>query len=105
MSSGRAQRLDVMAEVSLVIRGPITREALPALTERCCAFFAAYAGHRVTCDVTGVEPDAVTVDALARLQWVAARSGCRVALHNASPALVQLVDLMGLADVLPAQCP
>jgi hypothetical protein len=51
--------------------------------------------------VRGVDPDAVTVDALARLQLAAHRSGCRVRLQNASPALLRLVDFMGLADVLP----
>jgi ABC-type transporter Mla MlaB component len=53
------------------------------------------------CDVQGVEPDAVTVDALARLQLAARRQGCQVRLRNASDELLQLVDFMGLADVLP----
>jgi ABC-type transporter Mla MlaB component len=53
------------------------------------------------CDVDGVEPDAVTVDALARLQLAAQRHGCRVHLCNASAALLELVDFMGLTDVLP----
>lgn len=103
MSSLSHRRLSRVEEVSLVIRGPITRAGLPALSERCCAFFAAYAGRVVDCDVAGVEPDAVTVDALARLQWVAAHNGCSVVLRNASAALLAVVDLMGLADVLPAQ--
>ena len=52
------------------------------------------------CDVRGVDPDAVTVDALARLQLAARRHGCEVRLRNASPALLELVELMGLTDVL-----
>ena len=52
------------------------------------------------CDVTGVEPDAVTVDALARLQLAAGRLGCTVRLRNASAELRELVALMGLRDVL-----
>jgi ABC-type transporter Mla MlaB component len=71
------------------------------LSLRCCAFFAANAGRVIACDVTGVEADAVAVDALARLQLVAHRNGCQVVLRNASTALLDLVDLMGLADVLP----
>jgi len=71
------------------------------LSLRCCAFFAANAGCYVACDVAGVEPDAVTVDALARLQLVANRNGCQVVLRNASVGLLDLVELMGLTDVLP----
>jgi ABC-type transporter Mla MlaB component len=41
------------------------------------------------------------VDALARLQLAARRNGCAVRLHNATPALLDLVDLMGLTHVLP----
>lgn len=86
--------------VSLAIAGPLTREDLPEVTERCCAFFSTYAGYRVECDVTGVGADAVTVDALARLQLVAQKNGCTVVLHNASAELCDLVELMGLTDVL-----
>jgi hypothetical protein len=55
---------------------------------------------RVVCDVAGVEPDAVTVDALARLQLAARRHGYRVLLQGASPELLEIVELMGLTDVL-----
>ena len=52
------------------------------------------------CDVAGIEPDAVTVDALARLQLAARRYGCQVRLRGASRELLELVAFMGLADVL-----
>ena len=53
------------------------------------------------CDVGQLpRPDLGTVDALARLQLVARRRGCRVRLANASPELVGLIDLAGLAGVL-----
>jgi ABC-type transporter Mla MlaB component len=81
------------------IRGPIARADLPGLCERVCALLAA-AGDVVRCDVDGVEPDAVTVEAIARLQLGALRRGCRVELVNASPELRGLVDLMGLRDVI-----
>ena len=42
-------------------------------------------------------PDAVTVDALARLQLAARRLSCRLVLRNASPELLELVAFMGLA--------
>jgi len=53
-----------------------------------------------TIDVRGVDPNAVTVDALARLQLAARRLSCRLLLRNASPELLELVAFMGLADVL-----
>ena len=52
------------------------------------------------CEVGGVEPDAVTVDALARLQLAAGRCSCQVRLRGASEELRALVAFMGLADVL-----
>jgi ABC-type transporter Mla MlaB component len=85
------------------VRGPIAREDLPGLGDRVCALLSGSGAEFATCDVLGVEPDAVTVDALARLQLAARRHGCRVHLRGASPALVALVDFMGLADVLPEE--
>jgi hypothetical protein len=55
----------------------------------------------VFCDVEGVKADAVTVDALARLQLVARRHQCQVRLRGASPELRALVAFMGLGEVLP----
>ena len=54
----------------------------------------------VICDVGGLEADAVSVDALARLQLAAGRRGCRVLLRHASRELLALVTFMGLRDVL-----
>jgi ABC-type transporter Mla MlaB component len=53
------------------------------------------------CDVAGIGADAVTVDALARLQLAARRHGCQVRLRNASEELRELLAFMGLQDVLP----
>jgi len=53
------------------------------------------------CDVHGVPPDAVTADALARLQLAAVRRSCQVRLRNASTDLLDLLFFMGLRDVLP----
>lgn len=86
-------------EVAFAIRGPITRADLPGLCERVCKLLAGR-GQKVVCDVEGVEPDAVTVDALARLQLAACRRGCWVTLRNASEPLLELVELMGLSNVL-----
>jgi ABC-type transporter Mla MlaB component len=88
-------------QTTFSVRGPITRSDLPGLSERICALLEQSADAEVLCDVTGVEPDAVTVDALARLQLAARRRGCQVRLRNASDELVELVCFMGLRDVLP----
>ena len=85
------------------VHGPIARKDLVGLCERVCALLERGRCRLARCDVTGVEPDAVTVDALARLQLAAQRHGCRVHLRNASPQLLELVDFMGLTDVLPEQ--
>jgi ABC-type transporter Mla MlaB component len=85
--------------VAFVIRGPIARADLPGLCDRVCALLAE-SGQTVVCEVDGVDPDAVTVDALARLQLGACRSGCRVVLRNASEPLLELVEFMGLSHVL-----
>ena len=83
------------------IHGPIRRDDLPGLCSRVCALLQESSPTVAVCDVSGIDPDAVTVDALARLQLAARRQGCRVRLRNASPALLELVAFMGLTDVLP----
>jgi ABC-type transporter Mla MlaB component len=56
----------------------------------------------VTCDVAALShPDAASVEALARLQLLARRSGCRVRLRDACVELRDLLELMGLSEVLP----
>jgi hypothetical protein len=80
--------------------GPIAREDLPGLCARVCAALRDHGPGVLLCDVAGVEPDAVTVDALCRLQLAARRHSCVVELRNASPALIDLIAFMGLTDVL-----
>ncbi len=86
--------------VTLAVRGPIERTDLPGLYSRVCALLTGNPGSVVHCDVAGVEPDAATVDALARLQLAAQRHGCQVRLGDASEELVELVAFMGLGDAL-----
>jgi ABC-type transporter Mla MlaB component len=86
--------------VGFTIGGPITRADLPGLYGRVCALLEQSGAGVVLCDVRGVEPDAVTVEALARLQLGARRHGCRVRLCNACDDLLRLVAFMGLDDVL-----
>jgi ABC-type transporter Mla MlaB component len=86
--------------VSFAIRGPLARSDLPGLCERVCALLAD-AGEVVVCDVCGVEPDAVAVEALAQLQLAARRRGCQVQLRAASSELLGLIAFLGLRDVVP----
>jgi ABC-type transporter Mla MlaB component len=83
------------------IHGPIAREDLPGLSARVCALLDASGADRALCDVGGVPADAVTVDALARLQLAALRYGCQIRLRGAGDGLRELVGFMGLSDVLP----
>jgi ABC-type transporter Mla MlaB component len=84
---------------TLTVRGPITRDDLAGLCDRVCALLGTSAAPVVACLVDGVEPDAVTVDALCRLQVAARRHQCRIELHGASPELLELVAFMGLENV------
>jgi len=86
--------------VAFAIYGQIARDDLPGLCKRVCALLQASRAGVALCDVSGVEPDAVVVDALARLQLAARRTGCQVRLRNASRELLELVAFMGLCDVL-----
>ena len=88
------------AQLAFSIYGPIERSDLPGLCDRVCRLLAEADAGLVNCDVRGVEPDAVTVDALARLQLAVHRRGCRVRLVHACDRLRDLVAFMGLTDVI-----
>jgi anti-anti-sigma regulatory factor len=60
----------------------------------------------VVFDIRSLEwPDAATVEALARLQLTALRSGRRIRLRNASGELQDLLALVGLVELLPVVGP
>lgn len=86
----------------MVIRGGIAPRDIAALCERVQVLLEAGDADGLVCDVAAVVvPDAVTVDALARLQLTARRSGQRIRLLHACGALVDLLGLVGLTEVLP----
>ena len=97
MSGLQSQMLD------LAIRGPLERADLPGLYTRVCALLDGARGETVRCDITGVAVDAVAVDALARLQLGCRRHGCELRMLGAPQELLDLVALMGLETVLPAE--
>ncbi len=86
--------------ITFAVQGPIGRRDLAGLSARVCALLERSRADFALCDVGGVEPDAVTVEALARLQLAAQRQGCQVRLLHASRELLDLVAFMGLRDVL-----
>jgi ABC-type transporter Mla MlaB component len=91
--------------IVLVISGPIERAHITTLCDRVRALLESSGANLVVCDLTAlVDPDAVAVDALARLQLTARGLERRVMLANASDELKSLLRLMGLTDVLPT-CP
>ncbi len=86
--------------ITIVISGPIARTDLPGLCRRVCALLDGCDAAFAVCDVHGVSADAVTVDALARLQLEARRHQCQVRLRGASDELRELVVFMGLREAL-----
>jgi ABC-type transporter Mla MlaB component len=86
----------------VVIGGPIAPADVPGLWERIRSLPEGSDAGLVICDVAAlVDPDAVTVDALARLQLTARRSGRQIRLRHACGELQALLALVGLGDVVP----
>ena len=104
-SGGRGGLITTMASgpatIEFAIWAPLRRSDLPGLCERVCGLLEAGDPVIAFCDVGQIElVDAVTVDALARLQLAGLQRSCQVRLRNPSEALRQLVWLMGLEGVL-----
>jgi ABC-type transporter Mla MlaB component len=96
----RCERVRQRTRTTLAIHGPILRCDLPGLYRRVCDLLARREARVLICDVHGVEADAVSVDALARLALAARRYDCQVRLRGASKELSELVSFMGLDEVL-----
>ena len=89
-------------EIELGTSGRIDRADIPGLCERARVLLAKDVKEQLVCDVGAiVSPDAVTVDALARLQLTARRLGCQVRVEHASAELRGLLAFMGLSDAVP----
>jgi hypothetical protein len=90
------------AQIRLAMNDGIDRADIPGLCERARVMLVDDAADQLVCDVAAiVVPDAVTVDALARLQLTARRLGRRASVEHASAELCGLLAFMGLSDVLP----
>ncbi len=86
--------------IAFALHGGIARADLPRLCEWISALLTETCAEVVVCDVGGAKADAVTMDALARLQLAARRHGTRLRLRGAAPDLLDLVRFAGLSDVL-----
>lgn len=87
----------------LVIRGRIHPADVSALCERGKVAADRGSAPVVYCDVAGVtRPDAVAVDALARLQLTLKRVGYELCLLRISEELRDLLDLAGLTGAVGA---
>lgn len=84
----------------MVLEGSIAREDIGPLCERARAMLEKNAADLIVCDVREVRSDACAIDALARLQLTARRQGRRMWVLNACAELRELLELMGLQEVL-----
>jgi ABC-type transporter Mla MlaB component len=86
--------------VTFALGGQITRADLPALCDRVSTLLEESDADVILCDVVGADPDAVTLDALARIRLAARRHGCDTRLRGASSELAAMLDFTGLRSVL-----
>jgi ABC-type transporter Mla MlaB component len=91
---------------TFVLRRPVERAEIAALCERLRTVLTGDGAGPVVFDIRELEhPDAATVEALARLQLTALRSGRRIRLRNACGELRDLLALAGLVELLPVVGP
>ena len=90
------------SSILLIMSRRVDRADIEALCERLSARLVAGDADLVVCDTRAlVDPDAVAVDAVARLQLTARRLGRCVTLRNVSLELQELLAFVGLCDVVP----
>ncbi len=90
--------------VVVIIEGPIAPDGIQPLCDRVRSVLGARPRARVICDVGAIgDPDAVTVEALARMQLTATRLGSAIVLRDPCADLARLLDLCGMAAVVPLE--
>jgi hypothetical protein len=89
---------------TISLDGPIDRADISAFCRRALERIERSEGDPVVCDLGRVpRPDAVTVEALARLQLEARRLGRRLVFRDACGELRDLVAFTGLDRALPCE--
>ena len=87
---------------TLVLAGPIARSGIADLCVRVRLLLVRCRVDSIECDIGAFgEPDAATLEALARLQLTAGRLGKRLRFRGACGSLRDLVGFAGLGEVLP----
>jgi anti-anti-sigma regulatory factor len=88
--------------IVVVLGGRLSRADIVGLCERVATWIGRSEASVVVCDVTAVvDPDAVTIDALARLQLTARRLGRQLRIRHTSTELQELLIFTGLNEVIP----
>lgn len=90
------------ATVGFALRGQIERTDIEAIAACVAERIAAHDGELLLCDVSEAAPDAVTVDALARIALLARRRRCALVLRGLTPELRSLLELVALESELGA---
>ena len=86
--------------VDFALRGRMPAGESAAIYTHVCRLLEKSEAEVAFCDVGAADPDAVTVEALARAQLAARRHGCRMRLWHESPEMRWLIAFMGLDEVL-----
>jgi ABC-type transporter Mla MlaB component len=88
------------------LAGPIGRGEVTAVARRARNDLIRCGPGIVRCDVEAVDESTLpTVDVLARLALAARRGRSEMRLEHASPAILELLELCGLAEVLRCDAP
>jgi ABC-type transporter Mla MlaB component len=88
------------SSIVLVISGPVPDDQVVSLCERVGRMLERSGANLVICDVGALDdPDAATVDLVARLQLTARRLGRKVHLLDACGELQDLIELTGLSEI------
>ncbi|MFF7235911.1 STAS domain-containing protein [Streptomyces collinus] len=89
--------VDAKTPPVLMLAGPVTRGEVPGWCDEVRSLLRRTGARVVVCDIGGLGPPGLgTVDLLARLELAARRAGGRIRLRDPDPALLALLDLVGL---------
>jgi hypothetical protein len=78
----------------------LARVDIPTFVRRAVLVVLATGAGTLVCDARNATPNAVTIDALARVWLAARRAGARVELCGGSAELRALIELLGLSETL-----
>jgi ABC-type transporter Mla MlaB component len=88
------------SSIVLVIGGAVAEDQIVALCRRIGGLLERSESDLIFCDVGALDdPDAATVDLVARLQLTARRLGRQVRLLDACGELQDLIELTGLSEI------